>query len=372
MKTSKTKIITQQAFFHLLRCGMWNTPKKPDIEWGQVDWNYILQLSIEQGVVGLIADGIAQLPPTSRPPKRLFVSMLLSVKQIEDDSNRSLSTAIAIQSYLSKNQVETVILKGVGMARNYPNPRHRIVGDIDLLTDSRQESYEKGLRLLRKISSGPEFDVDKQLRHAAFEINNQLVELHGFIGSFVNKESDDFIRTWTQQHLDASPVVWHLSKANLKLPPYQFDAIYIFLHFFRHFIGAACGLRQLCDWVLFLDKHGDKVDAEVLRSDLERMRLTKAWQIFASIAILYLGLPKEKMLLYDGSGDKKCKKALLAVIEANHHLSELQKKEKTSFSFLQHVKSFCFLIPTYYRNLRVFPHETLYTLKKYIEFRLHI
>ena len=373
MNSSMSKSLELKAFFHLLECGMWNTPPDMSFSWNNVDWVCILHLSMEQGVVGLIADGISKLPTALRPPKRVFVNMVMSVKGIEDDSDRALNMAMAVQSYLSQNQVETLIIKGVGMARNYPNPRHRVVGDIDLLTDSNLDSFEKGRQLLRQIASKEEFDVDEERRHVAFDIKNQLVELHGLIGSFVNKESEEFVREWATHHLSTSPVVWHLSKADIKLPPYQFDAIYIFLHFFHHFAGAACGLRQLCDWVLFLDKHGDKVDVGVLRNDLEKMKLMRAWQIFASVAVNYLGMPKEKMLLYDRSGDKDCRKAVLAVIKANHNLAKLRKKNKNGkkmAALLQHAKSFFHLIPTYYVNLKVFPHETIYSLKNYILSRL--
>lgn len=357
-----------EGFFTLLRAGMWGeTPDANKIR--QANWEVIVQMCNEQGVTGVVADAVAKLPDELKPPKLLFLSMLLTVKRIEDENRRAMIVAGKLQGYLHKHGCDTVILKGLGMARNYPNPEHRIVGDIDLLTDFTSEAFDKARQLLLRIDP-KETGLDLKRGHAAYSINGQMIELHGSISGGVNPYIDSYIMDFSRREFSKPPVEWITPNDILQLPPYQFDAIYVFAHFFRHFMGAACGLRQLCDWALFLDKHGEKVDENVLRKDLERMRLTKAWQIFASVAIHYIGMPKEKMLLYDGTGDKNCKAAILAVMNANHHLSELKKKKKHTSAFLQHVRSFCYLIPTYYRNLLVFPHETLYSLKKYISYRL--
>ncbi|GEM_PF-3530030 len=297
--------------------------------------------------------------------------MLLTVKCIEDDNRKAINIAGKLQWYLHKQGCDTVILKGLGMARNYPNPEHRIAGDIDLLTDLSSEAFDKGRKLLLKIDPN-ETDVDLKRKHSAYSINGQMVELHGSISGGVNPYIDRYMKDFCDREFSKPPVEWNSPIGMLHLPTYQFDAIYIFAHFFRHFMGAACGMRQLCDWMLFIYQHGNKVNVDLLRKDLERMRLIKAWQVFASITVRYMGMPKEKMLLYDGTGDKKCEAAILAVINANHQLSNLRRKKQLSSSVLQHVSSFCYLLPTYYRNLQVFPKETLYSLKKYISFRLHV
>ena len=103
MNSSMSKSLELKAFFHLLECGMWNTQPDMSLSWNNVDWVCILHLSMEQGVVGLIADGISKLPTALQPPKRVFVNMVMSVKGIEDDSDRALNMAMAVQSYLSKN-----------------------------------------------------------------------------------------------------------------------------------------------------------------------------------------------------------------------------------------------------------------------------
>ena len=76
------------------------------------------------------------------------MSLLLTVKEIEDSSDHALKIASRLQWYLHDKGCDTVILKGLGMARNYPNPAHRIVGDIDLLTGLLASGLRTGTQTL--------------------------------------------------------------------------------------------------------------------------------------------------------------------------------------------------------------------------------
>ncbi len=361
-----------EPFFHLLRCGLWNQQPDSSIDWAHADWDSVVRLAQEQGVPGVIADAVARLPLGQRPPRRTFMSLLLTVKEIEDSSDHALKIASRLQWYLHDKGCDTVILKGLGMARNYPNPAHRIVGDIDLLTGLSHQDFERGRKLLQAIAS-EEYDVNEERCHAAYTLKGQMVELHGSIVANTNSHTEDYSKTWAAREMAAEPVTWMSPEGPLHLPPYQFDALYVFIHFFRHFIGAACGLRQLCDWVMFIDRQGDKVDVARLKDDIEKMHFMRPWQIFASVAVRYFGIEKTKMLLYDGSGDKYCEAAVSAVIQSNHNLDRIRKMNESHRSkvpFLQHARSFFYLIPTYCINLRVFPRETIYAVRQYVWARL--
>lgn len=357
-----------EAFFKLLRSGLWNTDPRVEVDLTNQDWKAVIRMSMEQGVVGQIADGISKLPDNKKPPYQMFIRMLMTVKRIEDDNDRTVKLAAKLQEYLRKSGVETIVLKGIGMARNYPNPRHRVVGDIDLLTEMNQEIYDKGRQLLRNISLN-EYSVEEGRRHAAYTVNGQMVELHGMIGSAVNKWTTKMMPSWSQSRLSLVHPIMNTPVGNIKLAPYQFDAIFVFLHFINHFIQAACGFRQLCDWVMMLYYHGDEVNVSMLGDDLKEMHLTRVWQIFASVAVKYLGMPVEKMLLYDGSGDKWAEKTVESIVYSCSVLMDLRKEQgkgRSRSSMAQHIRSFAKLLPVYLMNCRVFPQETFYSVSRYI------
>ena len=61
---------------------------------------------------------------------------------------------------------------------------------------------------------------------------------------------------------------------------------------------------------------------------------------------------------------------VMSKIDEQQLISKKNKNGKKMAALLQHAKSFFHLIPTYYVNLKVFPHETIYSLKNYILSRL--
>lgn len=354
------------AFLELLRAGLWGFEPRLDSSLTLDEWREVHCLSMEQGVVALLADGITHLPQNSKPEREFFISMLMQIKRIEDDNDRCLAMAIRLQKYLKNRGVDTIVLKGIGMACNYPNPRHRMVGDIDLLTDMTAEAFEKGREELKKIDKN-EFDLNVVRRHAAYNIHGQMVELHASISGGCNAHCDRAMAAWSKKSLQGQRRMLHTGRGSVSFPPVQFDSLYVFIHFFRHYISAACGLRQLCDWVMFINRYSEKIDHATLERDLRTMSLWRVWQIFSSVAALYLGLPKEKMPLYDGSGDHLAAAVVRSMIYSCHVLDKVHSDyDKNRHPFVQHLKSFTKLLPVYLSNCRLFPQETFYVVTRYI------
>ena len=106
---------------------------------------------------------------------------------------------------------------------------------------------------------------------------------------------------WVEQELEDPSRLRTLSvgKMEVRLPGYDFDAIFVFYHAWGHFIRGGIGLRQLCDWTMILQNHAGDIDRRRLEENLRRFGLVKGWKIFGWIAVNRLGLPAEKMPLYD-------------------------------------------------------------------------
>ena len=86
------------------------------------------------------------------------------------------------------------------------------------------------------------------------------------------------------------------------VPDEMLNVIFVFQHFFHHFMTSGAGLRQLCDWALCLKafrfKYGTERDVE-LENLLKSFNLLKPWQGFGNIVVDYIGLPKSMMPLYE-------------------------------------------------------------------------
>lgn len=53
------------------------------------------------------------------------------------------------------------------------------------------------------------------------------------------------------------------------LPPATYNALFIFLHLYHHFMYAGVGFRQLCDWCRCIYVHYSEIDLVALEACLK-------------------------------------------------------------------------------------------------------
>lgn len=105
----------QQAFFELLRAGLWGDGN-PEIRIdGTTDWNYIYQVAQEQSVQGLVLQGIEELKVKGvelSVPKVLLLQWIGEVQVIEQ-RNKDMNAFIAdLIEKLRKNDIYAILVKG--------------------------------------------------------------------------------------------------------------------------------------------------------------------------------------------------------------------------------------------------------------------
>lgn len=91
--------LLQQQFLELLKAGMWG--KAPDSSFfiDSVDWKQIYKTSMEQAVLGIIADGIELLPKEFYPSKEILTRFIMSKVQIRKQNlamNREINKIVDI------------------------------------------------------------------------------------------------------------------------------------------------------------------------------------------------------------------------------------------------------------------------------------
>ena len=76
--------LPEQQFFALLRAGLWSESLDISLFSGKTNWNRLLRLGEKQTVLGVLGDGIGQLPPELRPSReqlRWLQGRLLQIRQ---------------------------------------------------------------------------------------------------------------------------------------------------------------------------------------------------------------------------------------------------------------------------------------------------
>lgn len=165
-----------------------------------------------------------------------------------NEEYRSKASEI-LQIYRDKG-IQPVVLKGESCAQYYPNPNRRALGDLDvfLMEDSdtphmggHEWAYEEGNRLARIL--GAEVDLH-DYKHSHITWRGLTIENHRLLttarGSNVKKEFEKHLQTI--------------------IPSADFEALFLTVHAFQHFMTEGLSIRQICDWGLFLKCHQNDVE----------------------------------------------------------------------------------------------------------------
>ena len=310
MKTAESTYLT------LLRAGLWDT--KASIE-GDIDWKSLVAIAKCQSTMALVCHAALQMEG-NRVPAALQTNMqALLMKSINAHATTNRTIA-RIVNQLREQGIEAVLLKGQGVASYYPTPLLRQCGDIDLYVG--KDHYEAACRSIRTKDGGRKTEDDNGKpfamsrsdateKHTEFDLGGGLsLEIH----EYTEVLNDAKLNARYQTISDAgttvglSPIVF--DGVRVQTPEDTFNAFYIFHHLWHHTIGMGMGLRQVCDWTVFLRTHAGQLDEERLKTYLHEMNLLDEWQVYGSLAVQHLGLNAEEMPFYDRKKNRRAERLL--------------------------------------------------------------
>lgn len=331
-----------QAFFALLRTGLWEqADANLDIN-EKVDWEKVYQLAEEQSVTGVVLAGIEH--SFVKPPQEFLLQWIGEV-QIIEQQNKAMNDFVAkLIEKLRKEDVYAILVKGQGIAQCYERPLWRASGDVDLLLN--MDNYEKAKKLLIPLASDLQTEYS-HFKHQAMTIDGWEVELHGTLHSRLSRRVDNMIDEVQDDVFYGGNVrSWKNGQVQTFLPAPNNDIVFVFTHFLHHFFFEGVGLRQICDWCRLLWTYRDKIDVSLLERRLKKMGLMTEWKAFAEYTVKWLGMPAEAMPLYSDS-------------------SKWIKKAKRINNYIMKVGNFGHNMPSVLSN------KQPYLVRKFISFWVH-
>lgn len=295
MQEKKSKV--EQAFFALLRAGLWEQPVSL-ASFAPLDYDALFRLAKEQSVIGLIAAGFEHVSDME-PGEDDVVPFMHKVLHQESRNEAMDAFIVKIVTQLKDAGIRAVLVKGQGIAQCYVRPRWRACGDIDLFLD--ETDYAKAKDLLSPMASL----IDSEgaySKHLGMTIDSWTVELHGSFRCGLSSRIDkvmDGIRDDVFGKGKVRP--WQNETTPVLLPGKDEDAVYVFVHILNHFYKGGIGLRQICDWCRLLWTYRATLDPALLEEQLRRAGLISEWKAFGSFAVEWLGMDKESMPFYSPS-----------------------------------------------------------------------
>jgi hypothetical protein len=284
--------------FALIRCALWGTAPEPDFRLTGEALREVVQQARRQSVSVIVASVLMDHAETLGIGQETLRKLHAYVLGSQRMHLRLNSVLAEVTTMLEREGINSVLLKGQGVAMNYPQPTYRICGDIDLYVG--EENFARACDVLRREGSDPEGIFS--LRHWHTDYKEVQIEIHRIADTIDNLRGGKAYQRWCAEQLTGTDLQsLAVEGRTVSLPPITFNAFYIFHHAWHHFLAGGIGLRQLCDWAIHLHTYRDSIDRELLKAWLTQYDLLEPWQTFAAIAVDKLGLPADECPLYDPS-----------------------------------------------------------------------
>ena len=351
---------SQDILLSLVRNALWGTPCHLT---AMPDWDKILCLARQQTVAGLVAEAVPGLPEEFQPDAGLKVKLHSTVMRIYR-SHALLNDKLAqVRRLMDENGIRSVLLKGQGIALNYPNPLSRQCGDIDLYVG--EKNFLKGMDLLEP---GLEHDVKEynDQKHFSIDSDGVHVELHRIAEILPGRRADRKFQEWTVEELmgpDVRSVM--VGECEVNLPPFAFDPLYLMNHAWHHFIMGGIGLRQLCDLTMYLHRFHDRIDVGALEYNLKRFGLFRAWQVMSCFCVKYLGLPAGEYPLYSGRYVRQTDK-MLDIVFSEGNFGKYSSARKSPRPKGHYAGKFHSFMKTNQRTLKLLPISPVEVVRSWI------
>ena len=271
---------TQKTLIDILNASIHK--KKVNIQlYNEINWDEMLKLSVEHNVTSLVYYGLKNSNLIENIPsdiindfkKQTFFSSSFQLKHINNISE--------VLRLFHKNDIETVVLKGLVVRNFYPNAEFRTMGDADIVV--KKEKLDKAINLLRDL--GYE-EYERTNVDICFIKGSSRIELHwnlinqGRVNGGENFENNIWNELITVKVGDEDALSLN----------YEDLAVHLFVHLIKHLADKGCGIRHFCDLVVLLESKEDEINWDSFWEKINEYKLEKSTKIVFYICTEYLGM----------------------------------------------------------------------------------
>jgi len=233
-----------------------------------------LALAKRHSLVSCFYESLCLLDIPLSPEERKYYRQTVSGNALS--SYRMLAFTRKIIHILEQEQITYFLLKGVTLLECFPKLELRSFGDVDILVPDPGQ-----FKRLKECLSAQGFHGESSFAEHHLEMyysegdRNFLVEIHHKV--IARQANSEFNRGVLEIFQNSSPIPGTYPPAGLsyQMLPATENALYLLLHMLQHFLGSGFGVRLLCDWTSYLEKHGSDIDWERFQIYLHQLGLTK-------------------------------------------------------------------------------------------------
>ena len=254
-----------------------------------VDWIQLKALADQHGLSAVVLDGLNEVSKSNSQLSTLNSQLKLSwigeVMQSYEQRYVQYEKAIwNLAGWYNQHGYKMMVLKGYACSLDWPNPKHRPCGDIDIWQFGQQREADTVL------TNEKDLKIDTaHHHHTVFEWDGFSVENHyDFLNVYHHKSNVEMESILKELGNDDSHYV-ELNGEKVYLPSANLHALFLLRHSMSNFASTGFQMRQLLDWAFFVEKHGEEIDWDWLESQLEHFGMKKLYDVFNAICVEDLG-----------------------------------------------------------------------------------
>ena len=242
-------------FFELMQVALGTRDKLSRVP-SAAQWLTLLDEAQSQGVDAVMLGGIERLLKEQRPQINELLEWIGAAQMVEAMSSMQVRRARELSAKVQSVGFENCVLKGVAVAKYYPQPLRRVCGDIDLWVCGRRKAVMKWLL--------SQYEVSHILWHTvnvnAFD--DVAVEIHFHPAWLHNPFRNYRLQCWFGKMAGTR----HETEEGFNVMPVEFDVVYSLVHSFRHFLAEGLEMRHVCDYFYILKKiHTENIETKEQR-----------------------------------------------------------------------------------------------------------
>ena len=303
----------------LLRNSLW---KKDVAVSSDVDWGLIGKYAKEQGVISFIYDGA--IAAKAEVPSDLIQKWKNTTLQGVIRNERLLCAQDNLFTWFDQAGIPGVVLKGSSVSRYYPQPDLRILGDIDVLVN--KSDVDKAREILEQHEYV--FHESDHEFHMGFTRPGSYVELHYNVTKLPDSAGGRAVKNETDTFLDNICQGW-VGKHKFPVLSEPNQAVSLLLHMIRHMFESGIGLRQLCDWAVYMETANIALIENETLPILENCGLRKYAEIATRSCVKYLGLSEDNVIWCMNATDEECRLFIADVFREGNMGSANQERMAT-------------------------------------------
>ncbi|MBO5671703.1 MAG: nucleotidyltransferase family protein [Alistipes sp.] len=300
-------LIDSQGLLSLVRTAI-DERTSTVIQANNINWPRIYKLAKKQGVVAVAWRGLEILHSKKMigtdqlPDRGLKLQWALNAEHIEQRYSKQHKLASELTDIYTNKGIKTLVLKGLAISQYYPIPQHRECGDLDCFLVKADNSQKCGIALRDAalpvscynegntiaMEEGAKVELDFY-KHSHINYKGLVVENHAFCTAVRGSRKLKAFERHLQTLLATRPTT-HIGDSKLLCPCADFNALFLTVHSFQHFLTEGIKLRHVLDWALLLRAEQNNIDWESFYEWCDKMHYTKFADAMTAIAVDYIGV----------------------------------------------------------------------------------